>query len=253
MRHFKVRWLHDHPSEPVLLYAEVGDGGIEVRKVDTYADGHSDYAHRTAQSGSTFLSSEPYPSLDFINAQAEFVAEQITREEFETAWSSAVKVDEDISLPDLTDGAYRWIARLGEVLAIARYSRAAGARDYKLFGEPGAFGEWVAVLPPDTSVLVVADYDLPLRGAAADVVRMVPEESAVEWLVLAEGTGHEGRDESWECWGTAEVKMYLSECGSAAVVVGRMPAWNPAVAEEEAELLSAIVPRPDGSVHRGIY
>jgi hypothetical protein len=48
-------------------------------------------------------------------------------------------------------------------------------------------------------VIVIKDYELSFRGPAKTVALDVPEESDVEWLVIAEGAGYKGRDESWEC------------------------------------------------------
>ena len=81
----------------------------------------------------------------------------------------------------------------------------------------------------------------------------LPDESDVEWLLLVDGGGYAGRDAAWECWGTSEVREHLAEYETEHVAAGRMPAWNPAVADHAPDTLSAIVPRSDGTVHRGIY
>ena len=39
MRYIHVRWLHEHPDEPVDLYSELTGDGWEVRKVEIVADG----------------------------------------------------------------------------------------------------------------------------------------------------------------------------------------------------------------------
>ena len=89
MRYQKVEWHHEFPDEPVLLYAEIDDGGRETRKVDIYRDGRWDYADATRSTGTTKLSIEPMPSIDEIAAQSEFSPIQIGAEEFEEAWRQA--------------------------------------------------------------------------------------------------------------------------------------------------------------------
>ena len=86
MRHQRVVWGHDHPDEPVVLYSEVADDGTEVRKVDVFADGRMARAGPSEESGTTRLSEARIPSIDDINASADFVAETISASEFEELW-----------------------------------------------------------------------------------------------------------------------------------------------------------------------
>jgi len=162
-------------------------------------------------------------------------------------------VDIEASLEQVVTIAAEWIASSGEVLAVARFSRAAGNRDYQLFDDPEAFATWAFSQPPDTNLLVLQDYDLPFRGRSGLIANALPDESEVEWLLMVEGGGFEGRDTAWECWGTAEVREHLSDYQTECVVAGRMPAWNPAVVNHAPDTLSAVVPRGDGTAHRGIY
>ena len=91
MRYQRVRWSHSFADEPVLLYSEISDDGFENRKVEEYADGRRDRAGNGQQFASTYLSAEPLPPLDAINAQDEFVGEEITAVEFETVWAAAAE------------------------------------------------------------------------------------------------------------------------------------------------------------------
>lgn len=150
-------------------------------------------------------------------------------------------------------GGSRWITDAGEILAVARNSRAAGERDYAVFGNPEAFRAWANSLRSDTNLLVLKDYQLNIRGPVAQVKPQIPSESDVEWLMIVKGSGYQGRDESWECWGTAEILERLEDYHDEYVTIGRMPAWNPAVVPHAPDTLSAIVPRADGSTQRGIY
>lgn len=157
------------------------------------------------------------------------------------------------SLEHIVKVGSEWITSAGEILAVARFSRAAGGRDYLLFDDPSTFAEWAFSLPADTNLLVLKDYELTLRGEANAVLPELPDESDVEWLLLVDGGGFDSRNAAWECWGTSEVREHLAKYETEHVAAGRMPMWNPAVADHAPDTLSAIVPRNDGTVHRGIY
>ena len=89
VRYMKVRWIHDHPGEPVLLYSEI-DAGREVRKVEEYRDGHRDFADASTASGPTFLAEGLMPTVDDLRDDPEFEPELISRTDFEQIWASAV-------------------------------------------------------------------------------------------------------------------------------------------------------------------
>ncbi len=159
-------------------------------------------------------------------------------------------MDVEGSLEHVVSAALKWLATHGEILAIARFSRSAGAREFVLFNDRDRFVVWVSSLPADTNVLVMKDYDLILRGEPASVLAQLPDEPDEEWLlVLQDDDG----DTAWECWGTQQLREELQGCESRHVAAGRMPAWNNAVVPDAPTTLSAIVPRSDGSVERGIY
>ncbi len=46
MKYIKVKWLHSHPDEPVLLYSELDKDRWETRKVEVFADGRIGFAKR---------------------------------------------------------------------------------------------------------------------------------------------------------------------------------------------------------------
>lgn len=89
-RYQRVEWRQEASGYPVVLYSEINDDGIETRKVDEYADGHLDYAGPSGSTGSTLLSEKAMPSLDEINAQAEFRGEPMAEDEFERVWERAL-------------------------------------------------------------------------------------------------------------------------------------------------------------------
>ena len=78
MDYVKVRWLHQHASEPILLLSELDAERYEVRKVEVFAD------------GPTVLGERPVPLAADIAADPEFVIEGLDGREFEMAWRAAI-------------------------------------------------------------------------------------------------------------------------------------------------------------------
>jgi ABC-type nitrate/sulfonate/bicarbonate transport system substrate-binding protein len=85
--HIRVRWSHDHPDEPVLLYSELDGERWEVRKVEIFRDGSQGYADTIENDGRSLLSEEPIPSLDDIAADPQFQPQTISAEAFEAIWN----------------------------------------------------------------------------------------------------------------------------------------------------------------------
>lgn len=89
MRYVKVVWEHDFPDDPVLYLSELGEDGYEVRKIQLYRDGRSEWADGRHETATVGLSEIPFPSVEEISSQSDCRAELITSEEFERAWSDA--------------------------------------------------------------------------------------------------------------------------------------------------------------------
>jgi hypothetical protein len=87
-RYMKVHWIHDFADEPTLIYSEI-DQGIETRKVESFPDGHLDFASVDASSGSTILAEGLLPTVEDLASDPEFEPEAISREEFEVVWTRA--------------------------------------------------------------------------------------------------------------------------------------------------------------------
>jgi hypothetical protein len=87
--YFTVRWQHDSPDDPVLLFEELNEQRLETRKVEEFTDGRRIRSDRIAPELNTSLSWEPVPSETEIDSQPEFTVEQLTADEFEAVWSSA--------------------------------------------------------------------------------------------------------------------------------------------------------------------
>jgi hypothetical protein len=91
MIYIKVRWKHDGPNDPILLYSEMDDERWEVRKVEVFSNGSFGYADRATSRGTTFLSPEPISTLSQIAANPEFEPAAIAKDEFEAVWLKAVR------------------------------------------------------------------------------------------------------------------------------------------------------------------
>lgn len=89
-RYQRVRWEHQFEDEPVVLYSEISDDGVETRKVDQYRDGRLHFADATRSTGITYLSEKKMPSIAEIAKQHEFHPADITKDTFEEVWQRAV-------------------------------------------------------------------------------------------------------------------------------------------------------------------
>lgn len=88
MKYIRVIWVHSLAQEPVTLFSELDEDRYEVRKLEIFRDGSVGRASEDASVGQTALGELPIPSLDEINSDAQFQAEEITQSEFEAAWSA---------------------------------------------------------------------------------------------------------------------------------------------------------------------
>lgn len=82
----KVQWIHAHPDEPLWIYCELTNARLEVRKVELFPNGAVGYADAVEEFGGTRMAWEPYPSLEEIASDPQFVSFEITKEEFEQVW-----------------------------------------------------------------------------------------------------------------------------------------------------------------------
>ena len=87
MQYYCVEWLHDCPSDPVIIYSETDANGWEMRKMEVFADGTATYATEAEQTGDSFLAEVQMPSLAEIAADPEFLPRLITKREFEAIWA----------------------------------------------------------------------------------------------------------------------------------------------------------------------
>ncbi|EMB4326545.1 hypothetical protein RJ492_001179 [Pluralibacter gergoviae] len=80
-------WRKKYPFE---IYSELDDGCNEIRKVEIFSDGTVGYAEDNISHGKTRLGEVPVPSLQEINSDPQFKAEEITREYFLKKWEECV-------------------------------------------------------------------------------------------------------------------------------------------------------------------
>ena len=75
----------------------------------------------------------------------------------EARW--AVGKERSTAAPEFLALAERWIREQGETLAMVRYSRAAGSKDFHHFHSPEVFRERVGKLAAHTSVMLPGNHN----------------------------------------------------------------------------------------------
>ena len=86
MTYLSVRWTHSIQGKPILIVSELNSARTEIRKIEYYKDGSVGIASGKREINGTTLSCEPIPSIESINRDPQFEAEQISRDEFEALW-----------------------------------------------------------------------------------------------------------------------------------------------------------------------
>ena len=125
----RVWWKHKDPDYPALLYSELDESRWETRKVDVYPDGRLGYADAQEEVGGTGLGECPMPPLVEINADPEFEAEEIPKEEFERLWAARKCAREMTPFPASAgkeDSNWAWLADQGVVRVPTISSKQAG-------------------------------------------------------------------------------------------------------------------------------
>lgn len=87
MRYIKVDWKHDVAGDPVTIFSELNDQLWEQRKIEVFRDGRLGYADEDEEVGGSMLGIEPWPDLEALGREPEFVIEDISKDEFESRWS----------------------------------------------------------------------------------------------------------------------------------------------------------------------
>ena len=142
-----------------------------------------------------------------------------------------------------------WIEQQGEILAEFCYAYMAGSRDFDFFTSPLAFEARLGALPARALVCVYREYDLSLRGVVDEeyisrAVDTIPPGG--EYLIVRYG-GWTNSNSSGE--GGEELAEDLRGRLGETVAVGPYPDYS----EANGNVLTAVVPDADGSVHVGAY
>lgn len=149
----------------------------------------------------------------------------------------------------------RWLAEESEVLALFRYSRAAGARSYEIFTTYPALQERIGQFPPQTCVTVWGEFQLPLRGHVdkafiARALEQIPDNQ--DWLLIGLDKMVYGAASWYRHNGGMSLTVLASElpeCMGERIALGLEPEWS----ENGGKEVSAVVPEADGTVITGIY
>jgi hypothetical protein len=89
--YLKVKWNHNFDDEPIYLYSELDYNRNEIRKVYIFRNGEIAFANENCSSDNIFLSVEPIPSNDEIALDNQFKPENISIDDFEKIWNTAIK------------------------------------------------------------------------------------------------------------------------------------------------------------------
>ena len=90
MEYLKVEWKHESDEYPVVMYSEIDDERMEIRKVEVFRNGTVGSAEKSRSSGKTELGIVAVPSVDEIASEPEFVPFAISKNEFEKVWNEYV-------------------------------------------------------------------------------------------------------------------------------------------------------------------
>lgn len=90
MEYFKASWIHDLNDEPILFYSELDNNRNEIRKIEIYRDDSFGLADSTFEFGGAKLGLAPVPSIEEINSELEFLAQIISKEEFDDVWAEHI-------------------------------------------------------------------------------------------------------------------------------------------------------------------
>lgn len=165
-----------------------------------------------------------------------------------------------MSYPPITDSEFlrrveSWFCNQPELLALIRYSHAAGGREFRLFASFQDFAETLSQLPRLACVTVFRHPQLPIRGVVDDAfilrcLRSIPD--GPEYLVTETERRVSGRM-SWFHNGSgqshAELRDDLEVCRGAPVAAGLYPPWL----YDTEDVVSAVVPDEHGEARPGVY
>ena len=135
-----------------------------------------------------------------------------------------------------------------------RFSRRGGVKSFEFFDSFDSFKERLTELPPRTCVIVFAERQLPIRGVVDDELIGRALEciaNGSEYLIAGLSKETCGKA-SWfpDCVGSShnELSEDLNDMRGKSIALGNYPQWQ----VDGDEVVSALVPDLDGSLHAGI-
>ena len=144
-----------------------------------------------------------------------------------------------------------WFRERAELLALIRYSHAAGSKEFQSFSSFAEFKEKVLGLPHMTCVIVFRQPQLPLRGIVDDAfidrcIQSIPDRA--EYVVTKTARGQYGFEHRAGETNT-EMRADLEDFRGALVAVGLYPPWE----YDNEDVISGVVPDEHGAVSAGCY
>jgi hypothetical protein len=149
--------------------------------------------------------------------------------------------------PAFRDRVISYFNTTFEILILVRYSRAAGAKDFRLFSSVAAVESLLNPLPVSTSVTVFKDPGLSHRGIVDElfVVQCLASiAEGAEYLVLDIESNDFRAGETHD-----ELRADLKECLGHLVAVGPYPPF----CLDSDEIITAYVPDQNGVIKIGVY
>jgi hypothetical protein len=153
------------------------------------------------------------------------------------------------------DTIHDWITQDGEILAIIRFSHAAGAKSFEFYTDGVSLYTRLDKLPPKTCVVIVKEPAFPLRGKVDD--KFINEAKSMiddgeEYQIIGLELTKIGKA-SWyhEASGdqASELHEHLESVRDEIIAFGKVPNWL----HDSDTIISAVVPEPDGTVICGVY
>ncbi len=86
MIYIAANWIHDNDTKPIQVFSEVGDDGVETRKIERFRDGSIVCADSHQQSNGTMLGTINFESIDDNSTPIKFEVDEISRETFDRLW-----------------------------------------------------------------------------------------------------------------------------------------------------------------------
>ncbi len=103
MHYIKVAWKHDDANEPALLYSELDETRLEVRKVEVFRNRRPGYASEADSRGGTQLGEQAVPPPAEIDSDSLFNSAEISPAEFENIWQFAAREDGFLALVSISE------------------------------------------------------------------------------------------------------------------------------------------------------